>query len=65
MSHSGKPGSSTARIAALAVDKQAGTVLMPVAARRPLADLPDDVWTRLSIDFYNDATNAAFKALVE
>ena len=47
------------------VDKQAGTVLMPVAARRQLADLPDDVWTRLNIEFYKDAADAVFKALVE
>ncbi|GDX95761.1 peptidase [Planctomycetia bacterium] len=53
------------RIAELAVDKQAGTVLMPVAARRQLADLPDDVWTRLNIEFYKDAADAVFKALVE
>jgi ATP-dependent Lon protease len=53
------------RIAELAVDKQAATVLMPVAARRQLADLPDDVWTRLNIEFYKDAADAVFKALVE
>ena len=53
------------RIAELAVDKQAGTVLMPVAARRQLADLPDDIWTRLNIEFYKDAADAVFKALVE
>ena len=53
------------RIAELAVDKQASTLLMPVAARRQLTDLPDDVWTRLNIEFYKDAADAVFKALVE
>lgn len=53
------------RIAELAVDKQAQTLLMPVAARRQLNDLPDDLWTRVSIDFYKDASDAVFKALVE
>jgi ATP-dependent Lon protease len=53
------------RIAELAADKQAATVLMSVAARRQLADLPDDVWTRLNIEFYKDAADAVFKALVE
>lgn len=53
------------RIAELAVDKQAQTLLMPVAARRQLNDLPDELWTKISIEFYKDASDAAFKALVE
>jgi ATP-dependent Lon protease len=52
-------------IAELAVDKQATTVLMPVAARRALNDLPDDVWTRVNIEFYSDPADGVFKALVE
>ena len=35
------------RIAELAIDKQAQTLLMPVAARRQLNDLPDDLWTKI------------------
>jgi ATP-dependent Lon protease len=53
------------RIAELAIDKQAQTLLMPVSARRQLNDLPDDLWTRISIEFYKDAADAVFKALVE
>ena len=53
------------RIAELAVDKQAQTLLMPVAVRRQLNDLPDDLWTKLSIEFYKDASDAVFKSLVE
>ncbi|HEX5370773.1 MAG TPA: BREX system Lon protease-like protein BrxL [Dehalococcoidia bacterium] len=53
------------RIAELAVDKQAQTVLMPVACRRHLVDLPDDMWTRINIEFYKDASDAVFKALVD
>ena len=52
-------------IAELAIDKQAQTLLMPVAARRQLNDLPDDLWTRISIEFYKGASDAVFKALVE
>jgi ATP-dependent Lon protease len=52
-------------VAELAIDKQAQTLLMPVAARRQLNDLPDDLWTRISIEFYKDASDAVFKALVE
>jgi ATP-dependent Lon protease len=53
------------RIAELAIDKQAQTLLMPVAARRQLNDLPDDLWTRISIEFDKDAADAVFKSLVE
>jgi ATP-dependent Lon protease len=53
------------QIAELAIDKQAQTLLMPVSARRQLNDLPDDLWTRISIEFYKDAADAVFKALVE
>lgn len=50
-------------IAELAADKQASVLLMPVGARRELANLPDDVWTRLNIEFYADGPDAVFKAL--
>jgi ATP-dependent Lon protease len=53
------------RIAELAVDKQAQTLLVPVAARRQLQELPDDLWTRISIEFYKDSADAVFKALIE
>jgi len=38
---------------------------MPVAARRQLNELPDDLWTRVSIEFYKDAADGVFKSLVE
>ena len=52
-------------IAELAVDKQAATLLMPVAARRALSDLPDDLWTKINIEFYSDTADAVFKSLLE
>jgi ATP-dependent Lon protease len=52
-------------IAELAVDKQASTLLMPVASRRALNDLPDELWTKINIEFYGDPTDAVFKALIE
>lgn len=52
-------------VAELAAEKQAQTLLMPVSARRQLNDLPDDIWTRIGIEFYKDAPDAVFKALVE
>ena len=50
-------------IAELAADKQASVLLMPVGARRELANLPDDVWTKLNIEFYRDGPDAVFKVL--
>ena len=52
-------------IAELAVDKPAATLLMPVAARRALSDLPDDLWTKINIEFYRDTADGVFKALLE
>ena len=53
------------RIAELAVDKQAQTLLVPVTARRQLNELPDELWTKISIEFYKDSADAVFKALLE
>ncbi|MGA9796694.1 MAG: BREX system Lon protease-like protein BrxL [Rhizomicrobium sp.] len=52
-------------IAELAIEKQAQTLLMPVSARRQLNDLPDELWTKINIEFYKDAADAVFKALLE
>ena len=52
-------------VAELAVEKGAATVLMPIAARRQLFDLPDELATKISIEFYADAKDAFLKALVE
>jgi ATP-dependent Lon protease len=49
----------------MAADKQAQRILMPVAARRQLNDLPDELWTKISIEFYKDAADAVVKALDE
>ena len=40
------------QLAELAIEKQAQTLLMPVSARRQLNDLPDELWTKISIEFY-------------
>jgi ATP-dependent Lon protease len=52
-------------IAEVAIEKQATTLLMPVAARRLLNDLPDELWTKISIEFYKDAQDAFFKCLLD
>ena len=53
------------RIAELAIDKQAQTLLMPVSVRRQLNDLPDELWTKVNIEFYQDGPDGVFKALME
>lgn len=52
-------------IAEVAIEKQATTLLMPVAARRLLNDLPDELWTKISIEFYKDSADAFFKCLID
>jgi ATP-dependent Lon protease len=52
-------------IAEVAIDKQAAKLLVPVAARQQLNELPDELWTKISIEFYKDAADAVFKALEE
>jgi ATP-dependent Lon protease len=39
--------------------------LLPVAARRQLFELSDDMATKLDIEFYQDARDALLKALAE
>jgi ATP-dependent Lon protease len=60
-----EPLSNAVQLAELAIEKQAQTILMPVSARRQLNDLPDDLWTKINIEFYKDAPDAVFKALEE
>lgn len=52
-------------VSAPAVDREAHTFVMPVVARRQLNDLPDQLWTKIKIEFHKAAADAVFKALVE
>jgi ATP-dependent Lon protease len=52
-------------IAEIAVEKGATALLMPVACRRQLFDLSDDMATKIDIQFYSDARDALLKAMVE
>ena len=52
-------------VAELAVEKGATTLLMPISARRQLFELPDDMATKISIEFYADAPDALAKAVLE
>jgi ATP-dependent Lon protease len=57
--------SNPVAIAEMAVEKKAATLLLPVAARKALNELPDELWTKINIEFYSDPTDAVFKSLVE
>jgi ATP-dependent Lon protease len=56
---------NAAKVVELAIDKRAQVLLLPISARRQLNDLPDDYWTKLTIEFYKDSVDAVFKMLVE
>ncbi len=60
-----EPIHSAVNIAELAVEKGASSLLMPVTCRRQLYDLSDDMATKVDIQFYQDARDALFKAIVE
>src|SRR5205085_9064889 len=47
----------------LAVEKGASIVLMPVSARKQLFDLSDDLATKVTVVFYNDAREAFIKGI--
>lgn len=52
-------------IAEIAIENGATSLLMPVACRRQLFELSDDMATKLDIQFYLDAREALLKAIVE
>lgn len=49
----------------IAVEKQATALLLPVSARRQLNELPDDLWTKINIEYYSEPADAVFKALMD
>ncbi|OPX19184.1 MAG: TIGR02688 family protein [Desulfobacca sp. 4484_104] len=60
-----EPVHNPVTIAEIAVEKGATALLMPVACRRQLIDLSDDMATKIDIQFYADAKDALIKAMVE
>ncbi len=52
-------------IVEMAIEKGAMIVLVPVACRRQLFDLSDDMATKIDIQFYADAKDALLKAMLE
>ena len=60
-----EPVHNPVTIAEIAVEKGATALLMPVACRRQLFDLSDDMATKIDIQFYSDARDALIRAMVE
>ncbi len=60
-----EPVHNAVTMAEIALEKGATALLMPVACRRQLFDLSDDMATRIDIQFYSDARDALLKAIAE
>ena len=60
-----EPVHNAVTIAEIAIEKGATSLLMPVACRRQLVDLSDDMATKIDIQFYSDARDALLKAMAE
>jgi ATP-dependent Lon protease len=60
-----EPVHNPVTIAEIAIEKGATALLMPVACRRQLFDLSDDMATKIDIQFYSDAKDALLKAIME
>lgn len=60
-----EPVHNAVTIAEIAVEKGATSLLIPVACRRQLVDLSDDMATKIDIQFYSDSRDALLKAMAE
>jgi len=60
-----EPIHNAVALAEMAIEKGAKSLLLPVAARRQLFELSDDMATKLDVEFYQDARDALMKALAE
>jgi len=60
-----EPVHNAVTLAELAIEKDAKSLLLPVACRKQLFDLSDDMATKLDVEFYQDARDALLKALVD
>jgi len=60
-----EPVHNAVTVAEIAVEKGATVLLLPVACRRQLFELSDDMATKIDIQFYSEAKDALLKAMVE
>lgn len=59
------PIHNAVELAELAIDKGATSLLMPVTVRKQLFNLPDDLATKIDIQFYADPKEALVKSLAD
>jgi ATP-dependent Lon protease len=59
------PIHNAVEIAELAIDKGATSLLMPVSSRKQLFNLPDDLATKIDVQFYLDSKEALVKSLTD
>lgn len=59
------PIHNAVELAELAIDKGASSLLMPITARKQLFNLPDDLATKVDIQFYSDPKEALVKSLAD
>ncbi len=60
-----EPVHDPVNIVEIGVEKGATVIMMPVACRRQLFDLSDDMATKVDVQFYADARDALLKAIAE
>ena len=60
-----EPIHNAVSIAEIAVEKGATSLLIPVACRRKLFDLSDDMATKIDIQYYSDARDALLKSILD
>lgn len=60
-----EPVHNPVTIAEIAIEKGATSLLMPVACRRQLFELSDDMATKVDIQFFSDARDALLKAILD
>jgi ATP-dependent Lon protease len=60
-----EPIHNAVNVVEVAADKGATMLLMPVATRKQLIDLPDEIATKVNIIYYGESRDALLKALME
>ncbi|KXX66254.1 protease Lon-related BREX system protein BrxL [Marichromatium gracile] len=60
-----EPVHNAVTLAEMAVEKGAKSLLLPVACRRQLFDLSDEMATKVDVEFYQDGRDALLKALAD
>jgi len=60
-----EPVPNALHLTEIAIEKGAGSILMPINCRKQLFDLTDDMATKVDIQFYSDACDALVKAIMD